>query len=592
MLLARLALILLTSSAVLGAFAFASAFGDGTPDVDAGEASSTPIAGDYVLAMDCDLNTPGIQDSCTNFTGAATRTVGIVFVNESASDFRLSSFDIRVISPDASTLNPQPGIGLFDGNPDFADDSFVSAWNCGVADNDTGENGPGTATSYLGCFTLSSTPELVGPSEQLLLGTIDYDVPALAPPGTTALSFGQMISVVHSAITSSYENHTCTPSPESTLLSCLTASLTLVAPPPGSTSTPTATSTASPTVTATPTVTPAVDGQPPSATPVAPFFLAFDCDVNNPGLQTHCTYPHSTSFIDVDVVLTSNASSDDQLSAFNFIARNDNRALLVPLNGLDGNYDANPDFNEAVLPGNWTCALPAPSPDTGALGPTGSASFLSCFISGAGNVPLAAGQSIALARVHYAVSDPDAGTSLLDFDFVSAGDPFGVALIQASPGCPDCLLTATIDIAPPPTATPTPPGPRVEKIPEGNANNVDLTAPAANLWICAAGPCDGPGEGELIVFEYATNVQTGDQDGDTIADGLGAYEFSVEYDNFVIASLNAQDVVFSTGPVAPYPGGADGAADGEGASRAPATCDMSIVTENIVHFGCVTAGQT
>ena len=50
------------------------------------------------------------------------------------------------------------------------------------------------------------------------------------------------------------------------------------------------------------------------------------------------------------------------------------------------------------------------------------------------------------------------------------------------------------------------------------------------------GDCDGAGEGELLVFEVATlDVQTGDQDTTTASRiGLGAYEFSVEYDNFVI----------------------------------------------------------
>jgi hypothetical protein len=128
------------------------------------------------------------------------------------------------------------------------------------------------------------------------------------------------------------------------------------------------------------------------------------------------------------------------------------------------------------------------------------------------------------------------------------------------------------------------------KIPEGNANNVDPNGPGGNLWLCEIGPCDGPGEGDLIVFEYAYNVHTGDQDNDGNEDGLGAYEFSVEYDNFVISEVNPSDIVFNPGPISPYPGGADGVLDGQGADRAPATCDFSVVTENIVHFGCVTAG--
>jgi hypothetical protein len=144
-----------------------------------------------------------------------------------------------------------------------------------------------------------------------------------------------------------------------------------------------------------------------------------------------------------------------------------------------------------------------------------------------------------------------------------------------------------------PTATPTPtiPGPHVLKVPEGNDANTDPSIPAANLWLCISGPCSGPGEGNLIVFEYATGVSTGDQNGDSITDGLGAYEFSVEYDNFVIQSVNPQDAVFAPlGSLNPHPNGADGVPDGEGAARAPANCTFSLILENVVHFGCTTSG--
>jgi hypothetical protein len=156
---------------------------------------------------------------------------------------------------------------------------------------------------------------------------------------------------------------------------------------------------------------------------------------------------------------------------------------------------------------------------------------------------------------------------------------------------PTCTPTATAT----PTITPTPSGPGITKLPEsclpGPNANCDPTIPAANLWICVTGPCAGPGEGNLIVFEYATNVTTGDQNGDTIVDGLGAYEFSVEYDNFVIQSVNPQDVVFAPlASLAPHPGGADGVTDGEGAARGPSSCSFSLIFENIVHFGCVTSG--
>ena len=113
-------------------------------------------------------------------------------------------------------------------------------------------------------------------------------------------------------------------------------------------------------------------------------------------------------------------------------------------------------------------------------------------------------------------------------------------------------------------------------MPEGNENNADGSIPAANLWICENGPCDGPGEGQLVIIERAFSVTTGDQNGDTLEDGLGAYEFQVEYDNFVIQSLNPQDIVFS-------PGGA-------GEDRGPANCSFSLIQENRIRFGCTTIG--
>jgi hypothetical protein len=150
--------------------------------------------------------------------------------------------------------------------------------------------------------------------------------------------------------------------------------------------------------------------------------------------------------------------------------------------------------------------------------------------------------------------------------------------------------------------------------PTSNAD-CDADPPTANLFICEVGPCAGKGEGNLIVFEYAFAVfANADDNTDPGDDGLGAYEFSVEYDNFVIATVNPCDVVFSGTSVDPNnPGGADGVLDGEGwllgrgpvdevngqdnpycspdvNSNVDGTCTMSVVLENIVHFGCVTSG--
>src|SRR5581483_1649974 len=103
----------------------------------------------------------------------------------------------------------------------------------------------------------------------------------------------------------------------------------------------------------------------------------------------------------------------------------------------------------------------------------------------------------------------------------------------------------------------------------------------------------------LRVVEHATNVHTGDQNDDVVEDGLGAYEFSVEYDNSVIQSVNPCDIVF--GPTGA--GSARGPVDELNASNNPycqpdpnalnnGTCSMSVIFENVIHFGCVTIGQT
>ena len=137
----------------------------------------------------------------------------------------------------------------------------------------------------------------------------------------------------------------------------------------------------------------------------------------------------------------------------------------------------------------------------------------------------------------------------------------------------------------------------MEKIPEWcfpgvvNNGNADCDVPSANLFLCQSpAPCLGPGEGNLIVHEYATNVDTAPVGPGGI--GLGAYEFDIEYDNLVISAVNPSDIVFSAGPINPYPNGADTTPDGEGAARGPATCSFSVILENVIHFGCVTFGPT
>ena len=146
-----------------------------------------------------------------------------------------------------------------------------------------------------------------------------------------------------------------------------------------------------------------------------------------------------------------------------------------------------------------------------------------------------------------------------------------------------------------------PDGPGVFKgVPDSNSENYDPNIPGANLWLCKApAACSGPGEGHLRVVENAFNVITEDQNNDLIPDGLGAYEFQVEYDNFVIQSLNPCDIVFSPGGY----GNARGPVDQLNSSSANpdctpdpnsnvmGSCAYSFILENVIRFGCVTSGQ-
>jgi hypothetical protein len=192
-------------------------------------------------------------------------------------------------------------------------------------------------------------------------------------------------------------------------------------------------------------------------------------------------------------------------------------------------------------------------------------------------------------------------------------------------------VTNTPTLVPSPTASPE--GPGIYKRGEGNENNTNPSHPSANLWICENGPCDQPGEGNLIVYERAFSVYS-DHDNDGVKDvndscictnigpdgvwntaddsgavappftelGLGAYEFSVEYDHFVIQSVNPCDIVFGPTGVGTDRGPVD-ELDSSTASGNPfcqpdpggvnnGTCAYSIILENIVHFGCVTNGVT
>jgi hypothetical protein len=321
--------------------------------------------------------------------------------------------------------------------------------------------------------------------------------------------------------------------------------------------------------TATPTPTSSASVSP---TPVfAGAIISVDTDPSAPGIQNLSTYSSGATQIDVDVVVT----NADHAGAFEFLLYFD-AGLLEFLGWTVGPFITSTGrvaTCEEIITENSVrigCTTAGPAPPEGA--------------SGDG------------VLAHLRFRPLQAGTVCLSTLLVETAEIFGHPLPTiGQSGCLQFEGTPT----PSPTTTAVP---GVEKMPEScgaplgpfgdDPDNCDGAVPSANLWICIVGPCSGPGEGNLVIFEYARDVQTGDFDGDTIIDGLGAYEFQVEFDNFVIQSVNPVDVVFQpSGSLSPYPGGADGVTDGEGATRAPSTCSFSLVQENRVRFGCVTSGD-
>jgi len=369
--------------------------------------------------------------------------------------------------------------------------------------------------------------------------------------------------------------------------------------------------------------------------------IAVDTDVTTAATEANTLVPvPGPATVAADVTIHNETGASTLVAAVNFNLQGDVNAAKItavtPGACPPPGTTCNPDFSESGLPGaGWSCSPPNPDDDTDNNPANGSDSFISC--SNASDPPSVAGGggTADIARVTYTVNG-GLGIAPLTLSVVNVADELGVELLACNPGAGPCF-DGSFEFIPPPPATETPtPGPTdtptatatatatlagygVIKIPESclsdgpdPGGDVDVipvpvlpaVAPAngncepgdpslANLWICEI-DCDGPGEGTLKVYEVAQGVPAG-PDG-----GLGAYEFSVEYDNFVISSLNPCDIVF--GP------------DGAGEDRGPVdeldtsasnsdcaddpntdldgTCNMSHILENIIHFGCVTSDTT
>ena len=84
---------------------------------------------------------------------------------------------------------------------------------------------------------------------------------------------------------------------------------------------------------------------------------------------------------------------------------------------------------------------------------------------------------------------------------------------------------------------------------------------SADLWLCDEGPCDGPGQGEVVFTEEVTNIDS----------GLGSFEFMVYFSRQVV------NVSVEEGPFL--------------GSTGRATQCHEIALENAVRFGCTSTGS-
>ncbi|HXK33286.1 MAG TPA: hypothetical protein VNM91_04640 [Dehalococcoidia bacterium] len=375
--------------------------------------------------------------------------------------------------------------------------------------------------------------------------------------------------------------------------------------------------------------------------------FAFDCDASTVATDEVCNIPVSNT-ADIRVLQTfgNNSASVPKIGSFNYDWTGADPTLVNPNTPVPNIPALFPAAFDGFLTGaTWQC-LPAPNADIDP-GPA-IESRISCFNSGQDG-PLFPNDGVhrVFSHIDYddlavapgtmtlvvnetAVSDEfqaelgscnpliaidmACGTTTLNFVIPPTDTPTNTPAPTDTP-TPTNTFTPTATFTDTPTSTPTPLGASVVKVPEscdGDPNTDDLPncddsnpqEPLANLWICEVGSCAGPGEGNLIVFENVSNVQTGDTDGDTTPDGVGAYEFDVEYNNLAIASLNPCDVVFGlNGTLQDGAGATRGPVDELNSSNNPycaddaggagnGSCSFSVITENVVHFGCATGGQT
>jgi hypothetical protein len=156
----------------------------------------TEARGVVYYALDCDMESAGVQDECT-LPGNERLDVAVVVINDETTPAyvcppnpwpgcvdgapAITAFQFFVHDPDTSLLNPPALAGdVHNVNPDFNEAALQGTWDCGTLapDNDTGGDGPGKAVSRLACFNGIGggvVPAVVAEGSNIVLGVVHYD---------------------------------------------------------------------------------------------------------------------------------------------------------------------------------------------------------------------------------------------------------------------------------------------------------------------------------------------------------------------------------------------------------------------------------
>ena len=201
----------------------------------------TPAPTGVFWAIDCDLSASGVQSECDIPLGAGSLDVGVVLGNAGALTPHVAAFNFVVHDPDTGRLDPPPGVDLDrNSNPNLDESEMLGQWQCTPPppDNDTGQDGPGAAASFLSCINPSAVSELpvLGPGG-LRLAKVRYSIPAAADPGSVLLTLSQ----VAAADADVAELGACPGDGGLPVIPCLPAKINLVPQPAPATATASAT---------------------------------------------------------------------------------------------------------------------------------------------------------------------------------------------------------------------------------------------------------------------------------------------------------------------------------------------------------------